>query len=93
MPGPYQSEWQVRDEPMPLEVAALHDAGRVRSGDPDHVVRDVVIRHLVQACAAAGVELGDYDRRVLVWLAGLQPETAQVVIGWIGRAYAAGAGR
>jgi hypothetical protein len=33
---------------------------------------------LTDACAEAGVTLGDYDLRTLVWLAGFEPQQAQV---------------
>jgi hypothetical protein len=75
---------------MPREVAALHNAGRVRSGDPDRLVRDTVLRHLERACADTGVRLGALDRRKLEWLAGWEPTTAQVFIGLIYRAHKAG---
>jgi hypothetical protein len=32
------------------------------------------------------VRLGAYDRRILAWLAGWEPDTVQVVVGPIGRA-------
>jgi hypothetical protein len=31
------------------------------------------------ACDAAGVELGAFDRRILSWLSGFEPETAAVI--------------
>ena len=40
------------------------------------------------AVATAGVELGAYDDRVLVWLAGWEPEVAEVVASLIERASA-----
>ncbi len=43
---------------------------------------------LTDACAAAGVELGAYDRRILRWLAGWEPTTCAVVAGIIARAAA-----
>ena len=42
------------------------------------------------ACTAAGVELGAFDRRVLAWLSGWEPETCAVIAGLVTRAYAAG---
>ena len=48
-------------------------------------------RHLGRlraAVATAGVELGAYDDRVLVWLAGWEPEVAEVVASLIERASA-----
>lgn len=41
---------------------------------------------LLEACAAAGVHLGAYDRRVLAWLSGWEPQTVAVVVGIILRA-------
>ena len=88
--GPYQTEVEALAAPMPREVRALHDAGRVRSGDPDRLVRNTVLRHLLAACQAAGVEVGDRDRVTLTWLAGWEDVTAQVVIGLITRAHQGG---
>lgn len=88
--GPYDDERQALAEPMPRAVRALHDAGRVQSGDPDRLVRDTICGHLVHACENTGMELGDYDRRVLVWLSRGETSTAQVLIGLISRAYEAG---
>ena len=45
---------------------------------------------LVNACVMAGVELGAFDRRVLAWLSGWEPESAVVIAGLITRAHAAG---
>lgn len=87
--GPYDSERETRREPMPREVSELHDAGKVKSGDPDRVVRDTVLGHLLKACEGAGVELGGYDERILAWLAGWDEATVQAVIGIISRAGAA----
>lgn len=89
--GPYETERQARNEPMPRAVTGLHQAGRVRSGDPDRLVRDTVLRHLDQACEATGVEMAAFDRSMLAWLANWEPENVQVVIGMITRAYTAGA--
>ncbi len=45
---------------------------------------------LLDACAAAGVEPGEYDRRILGWLAGFEDFTCAVVAGLITRAHEAG---
>jgi len=92
MSGPYDTELEALVEPMPRELRALRDSGRVRSGDPDRLVMGTVYRHIVEACDAAGVELGEFDRRTLAWLAGWETATAQVVIGLIVRAHASGVG-
>lgn len=88
--GPYETEQQAWAEPMPRELRALHDDDLIRSGDPDHVARDAVLRHLLAACDESGVELGVFDHRILAWLADGEDSSAQVVIGLIRRAYAAG---
>ena len=36
--------------------------------------------------SAAGVELGEWDRAILRWLAGLDVQTISPVIGWVSRA-------
>lgn len=41
---------------------------------------------LFNACEAAGVRLGAYDRGVLRWLAGFEPAACAVVAGLIVRA-------
>jgi hypothetical protein len=43
---------------------------------------------LEDACRAAGVQLGVYDYRILLWLAGWEPHTCAVVAGWVTRAAA-----
>lgn len=90
--GPYESEADAATEPMPEEITRLHRANMIRSGDPDHLARDTMWRHMTGACEQAGVELGAYDRSILQWLCGWEPETVQVVIGLVSRAHAAGPG-
>lgn len=41
---------------------------------------------LLEACAAAGIELGAYDRRIVAWLATMEPQACAVVAGMILRA-------
>ena len=43
---------------------------------------------LVRACESAGVTLGDYDRRILAWVAGFEDSTCAVIAGLISRARA-----
>jgi len=88
--GPYACEEETLREPMPQAVRCLHDSGRTTSGDPDRLVRGTVERHLLDACADSHVELGEYDRRILVWLCDVDYSAAQVVIGLIRRAYMSG---
>lgn len=41
---------------------------------------------LYTACIKAGVELGEYDERILSWLAKWEPQAVQVIVGMISRA-------
>lgn len=82
MSGPYDTSGDaLRD------AAHVYDASRrqERRGTMSQVNEAL----LLAALSAAGVELGEYDRAIAGWLAGYEPETAQVVIGWVGRAHAA----
>lgn len=88
--GPYETEQDTYEEPMPRELRRLHDAGETKSGDPDYKVRGTVLKYLVSTCDTARVPLGAFDRRTLAWLAGGEEGTAQVIIGLIYRAYVSG---
>ena len=48
-------------------------------------------RLLEEACTAANVTLGAYDRRIVRWIALYEPSTIAVLAGLITRAYEAGA--
>jgi hypothetical protein len=50
-------------------------------------------RSVILAGVLAGIELGEWDRRVAAWLAGLDTATAVTVASWVARARAAGAAR
>lgn len=86
--GPYENEGQALAEPLAAEVRALHEAGREPGELIGQVIRDAQLRHLEAACAAAGVELGAHDEKILAWLAGYEASTVQVIIGLISRAAA-----
>jgi hypothetical protein len=79
--GPFESESEARNTPAVRAVYAAFDAGpgQGRMQAPNH-------RMLEQACEAAGVTLGAYDHRILLWLAGWEPQTCAVVAGMISRA-------
>jgi hypothetical protein len=89
--GPYETEDEALLEPMPVAVSELFDAGLVRSGDPENLVQNVVLAHVIAACEAVGIRRGTFDDRVLEWLARLDVAVGQVLIGLVRRAYAAGA--
>lgn len=48
------------------------------------------LRLMEDACRTAGVMLGAYDQRILVWLAGWEPTTCAVIAGLVTRPHAAG---
>jgi hypothetical protein len=79
--GPYQTEAQARQRP---EVRAIYDA--VQADRRRGVMAEGSHRLLEEACTAASVELGAYDRRILAWLAGWEPQTCAVIAGLITRA-------
>ncbi|MFB4300667.1 hypothetical protein [Actinomadura sp. NTSP31] len=74
--GPYETEAQAA-ETVREAYGNVTDLGTM--GRFNH-------NRLTAACAAAGVRLGAYDRRILAWLAGWEPETVAVVVGLVVRA-------
>jgi hypothetical protein len=83
--GPFETEAEARELPA---VRAVYDAFRASPGVGHMTPHNA--RMLGDACTAAGVLTGAYDRRIMVWLAGFGPETCAVVAGLIIRAAAAG---
>jgi hypothetical protein len=90
--GPYETSVEALRDAEPLRQA-------IRRADPGFGPMTDAIRaarkqarvdYLTSALTAAGVVLGAYDRRTAVWLADMDPETVQVVVGWVERAHAAG---
>lgn len=74
--GPYRDERQAAVDAR--DVLSIPAGPGVRKAANVEKLRD--------ACAAAGVGLGDYDQRVVDWLGGWEPEVVQVVAGLIRRA-------
>jgi len=85
--GPFETEGQARELPTVRAVyeAFRRDPGLGKMTPHSHEM-------LISACAAAGVTLGAYDQRILLWLAGWEPQTCAVITGLITRAYEAGLG-
>jgi hypothetical protein len=83
--GPFETEREARELPA---VRAIYDA--MHASRRRGVMGERGYRLLDEACQAAGVQVGAYDHRILVWLAGFEPETCAVVAGLISRAHAAG---
>ena len=79
--GPFETEGQVLATPAVQAVYRAYDVGTTS-------LRDGAADLLLSACERAGVTLGAYDRRILVWLAGFEPQAATAVAGVIVRAAA-----
>lgn len=79
--GPFQTEQQARQSPAVQAAYAAFDrnpgAGKMHPHN---------LAILTDALAAAEVTPGEYDRRIVSWLAGWEPTTAVVVAGIIRRA-------
>jgi hypothetical protein len=90
--GPYDSSAQAFADAAPLNTA-IHavDPGY---GPMTHKIRAARLQtrvdYLTRALTDAGVQLGEYDRRIAAWLADWETQTLQVLVGWIERAHAAG---
>jgi hypothetical protein len=78
---PFESESQALATPAIQAVYRAYDVGTTS-------LRDAAADLLLSACEKAGVTLGAYDRRILVWLAGFEPQAATAVAGVIVRAAA-----
>jgi hypothetical protein len=79
--GPFETERQAR-------AAAL----AVVPPEPGwSILRHAQCRQLLDlACEAAGVEAGEYDKRILEWVSGFEDSACAVFAGLITRAYEAG---
>jgi hypothetical protein len=80
-PGPFEAEADARALPA---VQAIY---RQYAGSPGAGRWDAALARLItDAASAAGVELGAFDRRVIAFLAGWQPEVCAAVAAMIARA-------
>jgi hypothetical protein len=84
--GPVETE---RDALQLPQVQDIYDAARATRGRRS-VMAECSHQMLCEALAAAGVELGAYDHRIVTWLAGYEPQAVAVIAGWIERAHQAG---
>ena len=80
--GPFETEQQARELPA---VQAVYEAFAADPGAGRMAPHNQ--RMLCEAALAARVELGAYDRRILLWLSGWEPETCAVIAGLITRAH------
>jgi len=90
MSGPYETRAQARADAAELIAAeCAADPGHGPMTDAVRAARrQVRVDYLVAALTAAGVELGEFDRRIAAWLADWETETLQVLVGWITRSHA-----
>lgn len=82
--GPFETEREASAHPA---VRAVYEACRASSRRG--VMDEQNHRLLEESCNAAGVELGHYDHRILLWLANYEPQTCIVIAGLISRAHQA----
>jgi hypothetical protein len=79
--GPFETESQALAVPAVRAVYRAYDVGTMS-------LHDGAADLLLSACERAEVTLGAYDRRILIWLAGFEPQAAAAVAGDIARAAA-----
>ena len=79
--GPFETEGQALATPAVRAVYRAYEAGTAS-------LHDGAADLLLSACERAGATLGAYDRRILLWLAGFEPQAAAAVAGVIVRAAA-----
>jgi hypothetical protein len=93
--GPFETEREARESSAAqsasaqtgLAVDARPEVTRTAgAAAAQRAVKAPNLAMLTDACAAAGVELGAYDRCILAWLAGYEPAMCAVVAGVIRRA-------
>ena len=78
--GPFQNDREA------LVASLYHQQGRPQNTE----VSTAALNLADLDGALSGVELGDWDRRIVEWLAGWEPSTVAVVCGLIRRAREAG---
>jgi hypothetical protein len=78
--GPFQTEDEVLASPA---VQGIYAAMR---GSREYRMQDGSAALIFAACALAGVELGDYDVRIIRWVSGFEPQSAAVIATLIARA-------
>jgi hypothetical protein len=87
--GPFATEREARSAPAATETAAevtrLLGQGK-RAPDTRAPRLDL----LAAQCRHAGIEIGDYDLRLLQWLSGWETEMVMAAAGIIRRAFDAG---
>jgi hypothetical protein len=75
--GPYESQRQAL-----ADCAEVYEAMRSKRGQ----MQELNLEVLLSACRDAGVELGEYDRSVLRWVASFEPQNCRSIAEIIRRA-------
>jgi hypothetical protein len=79
--GPYETEREAH-------AAAI---AAIPPEDGRSILTETQNRQLLEdACAAAGVTLGEFDRRIIDWFGGFDDSSCAVIAGIIRRAHLAG---
>lgn len=77
MSGPYEIEREALDDCAPIYAAMRAQTSPMQA---------LNLAVLEDACHVASADLGAYDRKILAWLAGFEPQTTQVIAEIIRRA-------
>lgn len=80
--GPFATLREAENTPA---VRAIYDKVRDPKA-PRGMLSELSSRLILNACEAAGVELGEQDRRTIAWLGNWEPHVCQVIAGLIHRA-------
>lgn len=83
MSGPYETGTEAL-----ADIRHVYEVAQ-RSGDRD-LAGKILAGLQTVTLHEAGVTTGAYDRKIIGWLAGWQPEVVQVVLSWVERAHIAG---
>ena len=70
--------------PYDTRETALQPVTELRAANPEMSLQE--INWLILQRATAGMKLGEYDRYILGWLTGMEPQTCAVIAGLIHRA-------
>jgi hypothetical protein len=79
MSGPFESEHEAGEAAHAMQAQYLTNPAIAPGAETNRMM-------LLDTINAAGVQLGEYDREVIGWLAGQEPETCVVIAGLISRA-------
>lgn len=89
--GPFETRDEASHHPA---VREIHEKRHQWTGPVTRETREadeaMISALILGACDEAGVTLGAYDRRIVEWLSGWEPEVVAVIAGLIRRTAAQG---